>query len=288
MLDFRPYLRRPIPTLVSIASDPMEAWVRFREQLAADRDERPDPGTYRIDTDWEQQLHKQLHGAPLAEVTAEFWQLWPIVIRELEQKGVHAGPSSFKGWNDGDTAFVRAIWCATRQLRPNNVVETGVAHGVTSRFILEALEKNGSGHLWSIDRAPIEPEWHSQIGIAVDDRLKHRWTYIRGSSRARLPGLLSKLGTIQLFVHDSLHSERNVLFEMGRAWDALRNGGAIIVDDIDINQGFRIFKQRVQSQVSMVCEAEPLHPDVRRFNKKGLFGIVLKTPLPESSGAASV
>jgi hypothetical protein len=28
----------------------------------------------------------------------------------------------------------------------------------------------------------------------------------------------------------------------------------------------------------LVCEAEPLHPDLRRFNKKGLFGIILKEP----------
>jgi hypothetical protein len=28
----------------------------------------------------------------------------------------------------------------------------------------------------------------------------------------------------------------------------------------------------------MICEAEPLHPDLRRFNKKGLFGIILKEP----------
>jgi hypothetical protein len=26
----------------------------------------------------------------------------------------------------------------------------------------------------------------------------------------------------------------------------------------------------------LVCEAEPVRPDTRRFNKKGMFGIVLK------------
>jgi hypothetical protein len=26
----------------------------------------------------------------------------------------------------------------------------------------------------------------------------------------------------------------------------------------------------------LVCEAEPIRPDLRRFNKKGLFGIILK------------
>jgi hypothetical protein len=285
MLDLKPYLRRPIVTLRSIASDPREAWIRLREQFAADHDERVAPGTYSIEANWEQTLHHRLHMNSPAEVDAEFWQLWPVVIKELEAKGVRAGPSSFKGWNDGDPAFVRAIWCTTRQLRPSQVVETGVAHGVTSRFILEALEKNGNGRLWSIDRAPIEPEWQSQIGIAVDERLKHRWTYLRGSSRARLPHLLSKLGQIGLFVHDSLHSERNVSFEMDQAWAALRTGGALIVDDIDVNQGFRNFTQKVAAYTSIVCEAEPLHPDLRRFNMKGLFGIVLKTLLAEEPRA---
>jgi predicted O-methyltransferase YrrM len=285
MLDLRPYLRRPISTLSSIAADPVEAWIRFREQFAADRDERVTPDTYTIEADWEQRLHRRLEIASPDEINAEFWQLWPVVIKELHEKGVEAGPCSFKGWNDGDTAFVRAIWCTARHLRPSNVVETGVAHGVTSRFILEALERNGKGRLWSIDRAPIEAEWQSQIGIAVAERLKHRWTYIRGSSRARLPRLLSKLGEIDLFVHDSLHSERNVRFEMDRAWAALRTGGAIVVDDIDVNQGFRNFTQNVPAYTSIVCEAEPLHPDLRRFNQKGLFGIVLKTPSIEEPRA---
>ena len=86
------------------------------------------------------------------------------------RKGRYAGPESFKGWNDGDAGFVRAIWLLVRCLRPRHVVETGVAHGLTSRFILEALEKNGDGHLWSIDRPPMEREWKAQIGIAVDDQ----------------------------------------------------------------------------------------------------------------------
>ena len=122
----------------------------------------------------------------------------------------------------------------------------------------------------------MEPEWTAQIGIAVDDRFRHRWSYILGSSRRRLPSLLSQLGEIDLFVHDSLHSERNVRFEMDRAWAALRPCGAIVVDDIDVNRGFHTFTQSFSGYDSIVCEAEPLRPDLRRFNKKGMFGIVLK------------
>jgi hypothetical protein len=194
----------------------------------------------------------------------------------MEAKGIRVGPESFKNWNDGDAGLVRAIWCLTRHLQPRKVVETGVAHGMTTRFILEALERNGVGHLWSIDYPPLDDVWHDQIGVAVGGRYPARWTYVRGSSKRRLPGILSRLGQIDLFIHDSLHSEHNVRFEVDRAWAALRPGGAIVVDDIDANWGFQTFTQAKSDHPSMICEAEPLRPDHRRFNEKGLFGIVLK------------
>ncbi len=114
--------------------------------------------------------------------------------------------------------------------------------------------------------------------MAVGDRYADRWSYIKGSSRRHLPALLSQLGQIDLFIHDSLHSERNVLFEMGCAWTALRPGGVLVVDDVDANWGFRSFTQTFPGHQFMICEAEPVRPDARRFNKKGLFGIILKDP----------
>ena len=213
---------------------------------------------------------------------------WPA---PPESRGTHsiartglriAGPESFQWWNDGDAALVRSIWCLTRHLKPRKIVETGVAHGVTSRFILEALKRNGDGHLWSIDLPPLERFWRSQVGAAVDDRHSDRWSYIKGSSRRRLPKLLSHLGQIDLFVHDSLHSERNVRFELDRAWAALGPKGALVVDDVDANWGFRSFTQTFSGYRSLICQAEPLHPDLRRFNQKGLFGIILKQPTAQT------
>jgi len=183
---------------------------------------------------------------------------------------------SFQQWNDGDEGFVRALWCLTRHLKPDKIVETGVAHGVTSRLLLEALERNGKGKLFSIDLPPLDRALRKQVGIAVGDRFANRWKYIKGSSRRHLPALLSELGQIDLFIHDSLHSEHNVRFEMDLAWAALRPQGALVVDDVDANWGFQSFLDAFSDQESMICEAEPLRPDLRRFNQKGLFGIILK------------
>lgn len=121
-----------------------------------------------------------------------------------------------------------------------------------------------------------KPDLHQQIGAAVGNRYHDRWSYVRGSSRRRLPDLLSRLGRIDLFVHDSRHSEYNVRFELDRAWASLRPGGALIVDDIDLNWGFRSFTESFSGHRCLICQAEPLQPDPGRFNGKGLFGIVHK------------
>jgi hypothetical protein len=108
---------------------------------------------------------------------------------------------------------MRAIWCLVWHLKPLHIVETGVAHGLTSRFILAGLEHNGAGKLWSIDRPPLDPDLKQRIGIAVPERLRERWLLIAGSSRRRLPSVLAQAGQIGLFLHDSLHTEQNVRFE---------------------------------------------------------------------------
>jgi hypothetical protein len=48
------------------------------------------------------------------------------------------------------------------------------------------------------------------------------------------------------------------------------------VDDIDANSGFHSFTEHFIPVNPMVCEAEPVRPDNRRFNQKGLFGVILK------------
>jgi hypothetical protein len=272
------FIRRPFLAILAFARDPAEAWIALQDRNAERAEQDIPTDLYRADAHWESEMHRLLGLSMPCQMTSEFWSLWPDVMAELVAKGIRPGPESFKGWNDGDAALVRAIWCLVRHLGAQRVVETGVAHGVTSRFILEALARNGGGHLWSIDHPPLEPEWHKQIATAVDGRFPDRWTYIRGSSRRRLPSLLSQLGEIDLFVHDSLHSEHNVRFEVERAWAALRPGGAIVVDDIDANRGFQSFTESFSGHRSIVCEAEPVRSDKRRFNDKGLFGIVVKAP----------
>jgi len=272
-------LRNPVVGMAVLASDPVQVWTTVQENYLALRERRGPQCTYQAEPDWEMKLHRHL-GAPWpCPLRPEFDKLWSQVVTELEDKGIRPGPQSFDGsWNDGDAGFVRALFCLARHIRPSNVIETGVAHGFTSRFVLEALAANDNGHLYSIDLPPIEKFWQSEVGVAVGGRFPHRWSYIKGSSRRHLPRLLASLPQIDIFIHDSLHSERNVRFELDRAWAKVRPGGALVVDDVDANWGFRSFTENFAGHQSMICEAEPLRPDMRRFNQKGLFGILLKEP----------
>lgn len=53
MLDLGPYFRRPIFTLAAVTADPIESWVRFREQYAAHREGATPSNLYNPDKDWE-------------------------------------------------------------------------------------------------------------------------------------------------------------------------------------------------------------------------------------------
>lgn len=261
--------------------DPMEVLFRLWEKFKERPERRKPRCPYVPDLAWEEKLRSAL-GRPSPVIDAEVEAIWPRVNRRLMEHGVQPGPHSYLKHNDGDPAFIRAIFLLARSLPAKTVVETGVAHGVTSRFVLEALDLNGNeGCLWSIDLAPQKsPHVHKEIGLAVDggSDIAKRWTFIRGSSRRRLPPLLRGFGTLDLFIHDSLHTEFNMLFELRAAWPLLRPGGAMVVDDIDNNWAFDIFAKSVPGHLALVCKAEPVRPDPLRVSRgqKGLFGVIVK------------
>jgi hypothetical protein len=223
-------------------------------------------------------LHRAVGAAWPCPARLDFDRLWEETVWDLQHtKGLSVGRGAFAGWGDGEPALVRAVWCLTRHLRPEKVVETGVARGITSRFLLEALEHNDSGSLWSVDLPPpLDRDLHAQIGVAVPRRLAGRWTYVHGSSRRRLPSLLAAIEPIDLFIHDSNHTARNLLFELRHAWHSLARGGFVVADDVDLNCGFHVFVGEHELDPALVCHAEPLVPDRPRQDERGVFGIVRK------------
>ncbi len=149
------------------------------------------------------------------------------------------------------------LYALCRFLEPRAVVETGVGLGVSSSFILHALQDNGVGELYSID-CP-KSTYSSDTGIRIDERaytqdsmpgflipdhLRTYWTLFLGKSEDKLSLLCKQLGTIDLFFHDSEHTYQNMLDEYEIAWPHIRRKGILTSHDIDWNGAFNDFAMK--------------------------------------------
>ena len=180
--------------------------------------------------------------------------LFHDIAAELQTQGLRLGRQTYDKYSDAELSMARAAWCTVPHQRPSVVVETGVARGVTSRIVLEALNRNERGHLWSIDLPhPLDKDLHGQIGAAVPSSHRTRWSYIEGSSRRRLPSVLRSLAQVEVFIHDSLHTARNTRFEMEQTLRVLAPGGIMIVDDISPHQAFANFARDFPRLQALVC-----------------------------------
>ncbi len=251
--------------LAYLALHPDEALDRTLSKLDhfVDRRRRPSRATsYRATPDSEHALHEQLAIPFPCEARAEFDGMWGRLEASLAESNVFVGE-----WrHDADPGFARLVWCVVRHVRPRQVVETGVARGITSRVVLEGLAANGAGKLASVDLPVLRAHWHEQTAAAVPRELRSAWTYVRGSSRRRLPGLLAALGSVDVFIHDSAHTESNMRFEFELAWPMLRPGGVLVSHDIAMNPAFASFAQGVSAE-PIVAEYE---------DSRGLVGVLVK------------
>jgi predicted O-methyltransferase YrrM len=137
-----------------------------------------------------------------------------------------------------DSVMARLCYLACRLIEPETVVETGVAYGVSSAFILRALKMNGHGTLFSVDLPPLRRDYERFWGIAVPEELRGRWRLYRGTSASVLPRLFKENPTVGLFVHDSLHTHRNMRREFDAVWPHLQEGGLLLADDVERNRAF--------------------------------------------------
>jgi len=160
------------------------------------------------------------------------------------------------------------LYLIVRAYKPEIVIETGVAHGASTAFILCSMYENQKGHLYSIDLPPYDV--HSKIrnlggaaiytlndgqkhyigeqysiGDLVPQYLKERWTLIYGDVKENLPVLLKRLENISLFFHDSLHTYEHMMFEYETAWPHITKGGFLISHDVLWNDAFLDFSKRV-------------------------------------------
>jgi len=152
--------------------------------------------------------------------------------------------------------FALCLYNLVRALKPTKVVETGVANGFSSSFLLRGLHDNGLGELYSLDFPnPTLIMMNKKSGWLIPDDLRYRWHLVYGSTFENLLPLCRKLGQIDLFFHDSEHTYQTMTFEFTTIWPFLKKGGLLVADDVDDNDAFLEYCERV-NRIPLVIKSK--------------------------------
>jgi len=144
-------------------------------------------------------------------------------------------------------------YALVRAVKPEVILETGVASGVSTSYLLLALKMNGRGKLSSIelgDSTYLPPR--CPPGWLVPEGLRNRWKIYIGDSRILLASVAQELAPLDVFIHDSLHTHDHMLFEFDQAFPFLRPGGIMVADDALWNPAFNEFSARVHATAARV------------------------------------
>jgi predicted O-methyltransferase YrrM len=146
-----------------------------------------------------------------------------------------------------ETSFLYYAVC--RHLAPQNVLETGIANGHSSFFLLQAMKKNGQGELHSVDIA-------DNVGKLLNDEERENWTLhiLDSPQRRSFSKILDSISPLDLFVHDSDHTYGWQMFEYRVAHKALSKHGVLLSDDIDHSLAFVDFCAEIDRKPALLLD----------------------------------
>ena len=143
----------------------------------------------------------------------------------------------------GGAAFLGLCYVIVRATQPKTVLETGVARGYSTAAILQALEDNAHGHLFSVDLPIFHLEAPSHTGSAISEHLKSqgRWELNIGPDRRIVPELLQRISPIDFFHYDSDKSYEGMMRTWELVWPRLSPGAIFMADDVHAHDAFLDF-----------------------------------------------
>jgi predicted O-methyltransferase YrrM len=150
----------------------------------------------------------------------------------------------------GGGGYTELLYFLTRYLRPETVVETGVAAGHSSRAVLTALARNKEtggieGHLYSSDFPYFRIDNPEQyIGVLVEDTLKPNWTLEIDGDEKNLPKIAARCGRVGLFHYDSEKRYAGRQAALDLLTPVLDRDSIVVMDDINDNAFFKDYVER--------------------------------------------
>jgi len=180
----------------------------------------------------------------------------------------------------GSEGAMGAIDCATlygltRWLRPTVVVESGGYVGMSSAFILKALADEG---LTTAKLHSIELSQECEQGALIPEELRSvssSFVPMRGRiedflKRNELPS------SIDMFLHDSSHSYRHMLWEFHQFWPRLRDGGLLVSHDVQMNAAFPEFVSETYAHDKKTGRRDAQRTSHYEWGRWGYIGFAIK------------
>jgi predicted O-methyltransferase YrrM len=180
----------------------------------------------------------------------------------------------------GSEGVMGAIDCATlygltRWVRPTVIVESGGYIGMSSAFILKAL---ADGKLAAAKLYSIELSQECEQGALIPDELRSAsagFVPMRGKVEDflkgdRLPSL------IDMFLHDSSHSYRHMLWEFRQFWPRLRDGGLLVSHDVQMNAAFPEFVTKTYAHDKKTGRRDAQRTSHHEWGRWGYIGFAVK------------
>ena len=179
----------------------------------------------------------------------EEWKKLNYGLSQRKINSLHSAGNATKylGY-DSDLSNVLVIYILARLVKPKVIVETGVANGVSTYFLLNAIKYNDCGKLYSIDVS-------QDVGsiLSINERVGWNLIILDSINAKGLRRKLSFLDNIDLFIHDSDHSYKWQKLEYSLALEKMAQQSFLLSDDVDSSYAFMdTFKggARVQVQYS--------------------------------------
>jgi len=180
----------------------------------------------------------------------------------------------------GSEGAMGAIDCATlyaltRWLRPTVIVESGGYVGMSSAFILKALadESLATSKLFSV-----ELDQACELGALIPDELRAAsggFVPMRG----RLEDFLKRNelpSSIDMFLHDSSHSYKHMIWEFCQFWPRLRDGGLLVSHDVQMNAAFPEFVAETYAHDKKTGRRDAQRTSHYEWGRWGYIGFAIK------------
>ena len=212
-------------------------------------------------------------------VSMRFYNVWETVSRFAAENRTSDFMAEMTRRRDahGSEGIMGLLDCATlygltRWQRPTVVVESGGFVGMSSSFILKAFvdERLTTAKLYSI-------EWSEDCehGALIPDELRPQFVPLRGKvedfvKRDQLPA------SIDMFLHDSSHSYRHMLWEFREFWGRLRDRGLLVSHDVNLNAAFSEFVTKTYAHNKKTGRLDAQRTSHYEWGRWGYIGFVIK------------